>query len=102
MNRKQRIKNTITESLNPVELEIIDESEKHRGHKGLESHIKLLVVSDEFHDMPLIARHRLIKTLLETEFASGMHALSLYLLTPIEREKNSKKIPASPPCRGGE
>lgn len=102
MNRKQRIQHTITERLNPMELEIIDESERHRGHNGLESHFKLLVVSVAFNDMPLIARHRMVKTLLEPEFSSGMHALSLYLLTPAEREKSSKTMPTSPPCRSKE
>jgi BolA protein len=102
MNRVERIKQTLTEALKPNELEIMDESAKHRGRKDQESHMKLLVVSAEFKGMPLIARHRLVKDLLKEEFSLGMHALSLHLLTPEEWEKSTKVAPVSPPCRGGE
>lgn len=51
-------------------IEVVDESHKHAGHaamKGLnkaETHFAVVIVSNKFEGMPLIARHRLINDVL--------------------------------------
>lgn len=81
----------------PTRLEIADESHRHKAGQGAQSHFKVEIVSARFTGMPRIGRHRLVYSLLNDEFAAGMHALTLRLLSPEEQ------IPApadSPPCLG--
>ncbi|KAM7363352.1 bolA-like protein isoform 2-T2 [Cochliomyia hominivorax] len=44
----------ITKNLQPVHLEVINESYMHNVPKGAETHFKVLIVSDKFEDLPLI------------------------------------------------
>ncbi len=74
------------ENLNPDHLEIIDDSEKHRGHNGYNSefpsHIRIIIVSASFQGKSLIQRHKMIHNLLSEELAAGLHALSIKANTP--------------------
>ncbi|KAI9137819.1 bola protein, partial [Paraphysoderma sedebokerense] len=78
----------LTQQLNPVSLEIIDDSHKHAGHaamKGLnkkETHFRVNIVSDSFSGKPLIQRHRLVYDILAQEIQDGVHALQLSTKTP--------------------
>ena len=73
-------------SLNPEHLEIIDDSEKHRGHSGYNghfpSHIRIIITSASFQDKSLIQRHKMVHDLLSEELAAGLHALSIKASTP--------------------
>lgn len=44
----------LKENLNPIHLDIINESYMHNVPKNSETHFKIVVVSDKFNDMPLI------------------------------------------------
>jgi BolA protein len=101
MQRAQRIKELLSHHLHPSVLDIEDESHRHHVPQGLETHFKLTIVTTLFDEMTRIARHRLINTLLASEFKNGLHALSLHLYSPTEWENREKKAPASPPCRDG-
>lgn len=48
------IQETLTENLQPVHLEVINESYMHNVPKGSETHFKVLVVSEKFENLPLI------------------------------------------------
>lgn len=74
-------------SLELTELELIDDSHKHAGHAGAKSggHFRLTVVSPKFEGMNLVARHRLVFSLLGTLMQTRIHALSITALTPSER-----------------
>lgn len=50
----QAITAAITESLQPVHLEVINESYMHNVPKGAETHFKVLVISEKFDELPLI------------------------------------------------
>jgi len=88
MNRSERIRLTLDRALNPLKLEIIDESSLHAGHSGAreggETHYRVEVVSTEFIDKSRVARQRLINTLLADEFSGGLHALSIKARAPNE------------------
>lgn len=77
----QRIHAKLMQSLNPVHIEIYDDSDKHAGHAAMrggntqETHFRLVIVSDQFQDKMLIDRHRLVNTLLEDELKASVHAL---------------------------
>lgn len=74
------------ETLSPDHLEIIDDSERHRGHKGYNgqfpSHIRITITSNIFKNKGLIQRHKIIHDLLSEELDSGLHALSIKANTP--------------------
>ena len=62
-------------------LEVIDESEQHRGHAGYqdggESHFRVIIRAPEFADMSRIARHRAVHKALGADLVSEIHALAL-------------------------
>jgi BolA protein len=84
---KEIIKNKL-KSLDPISLEIIDESYLHKGHAGYkeggETHFKIEIISNVFQNMKLIDRHRLVKKLLDEELKTKIHALSLRTKTEEE------------------
>ncbi|MEM1029766.1 MAG: BolA family protein [Myxococcota bacterium] len=100
MNRKQRIETTLAEALSPAHLDVVDESHRHSGGAGAESHYNVTVISSEFQQTLRVKRHRRVHELLADEFERGLHALTLTLLTPDEWRGRSEGI-ASPGCRGG-
>ena len=71
--------------LEPVILEIIDESSKHEGHKGHdgsgESHFNLTIVSDSFKGKSMVNRHKMVYNLLSIELKAKIHALALKTIT---------------------
>lgn len=100
MSRYQRIIDLV-QTLNPVECHLTDDSHQHSVPKGAESHFTLLVVSQAFDGLSLVARHRLVNDLCADEFQQGLHALSLHLYTPVEWTKKQGAIPDAPQCLGG-
>ncbi len=97
MHRKDRIKQLLTKTFLPLQLRIEDESHTHR-RPGVETHFHVMMVSEQFNHYSRIERHRQVHTLLCDEFATGLHALSLYLYTPEEYQKKEKN-PQSPKCQ---
>lgn len=69
-------------SLHPVRLEIIDESEGHRGHggwrEGGETHFRVRMASPDFAGLGHVARHRLVHATLG-DIVPRIHALALEL-----------------------
>lgn len=97
MTREQRIIALLSEHLQPVFLEVLNESNNHHVPAGSETHFKITMAAAKFRELSLVERHRLINTLLAKEFKQGLHALSLHLYTPEEQ----KPSPQSPACRDG-
>lgn len=99
-----KIAQTIEDKLQqlvPQHLEVHNESHGHRVPVGSESHFKVVVVSERFDGQRLLARHRLINSLLAEELAGPVHALAIHTYTPAEWLQNQQQFPASPACRGG-
>ena len=71
----------LTEAFAPSLLEIIDDSEKHRGHAGYqeggESHWQIVIASPAFESMNRLARHRAIHTALGKDIIGRIHALAI-------------------------
>lgn len=51
---EQAIANALTEKLQPIHLDVVNESYMHNVPKGAETHFKVLVVSAKFESLPLI------------------------------------------------
>ena len=68
--------------LAPSQLEIIDESESHRGHggwrEGGETHFRIRMSSPRFEGLNRVARHRLVHQTLG-DIVPRIHALALEL-----------------------
>jgi BolA protein len=73
----------LSANLNPTGIEIEDESHQHSGHR-IETHFKVLVVSEVFDGLSRVARQRIINDLLKQEFETGLHALTQRTHTPAE------------------
>ena len=89
MVRQERIVARLTEALDPILLEVVDESDRHAGHadarEGGETHYRARIVSGQFTGLGRVARHRLVYGLLTAEFADGLHALALVADAPGEQ-----------------
>ena len=101
MTMQENIRSKIQQRLNPMHLEVTNESHMHNVPEGSESHFKVTVVSDSFTGEKLIARHRLVNKILADELKTQIHALALHTLTPDEWFEKGGRVPASPECLGG-
>ena len=75
-------------ALDPVTIEIIDDSAKHAGHAGAKSgggHFRLTIVSPRFAACRTMERHRLVYDALGPLMKREIHALSISAKTPDER-----------------
>jgi len=83
-----RIRAKLTGGLQPLRLDITDDSHLHAGHAGAreggESHFTVEVVSAAFEGMGRVARQRLVYGLLQEELAGPVHALALRTIAPSE------------------
>ena len=87
------IREKLQAGLDPVRLEIEDDSGRHAGHHheggvdgraGGESHFNVTVVSAAFEGQGRVQRQRAVNDLLRDELAGPVHALSIRALTPAE------------------
>jgi len=86
MNRIEKMRTHLA-ALNPVTLEIIDESHKHAGHAGARDgggHYLLQIVTSQFTGKSTMARHRMIYSALEEMLKREIHALNIQAKTPDE------------------
>lgn len=74
--------------LEPETLELVDESEKHRGHAGWQpgggTHWRLLIVSPRFADKTTLSRHRMVYASLGELMQHPIHALTIQARVPGE------------------
>ncbi|MFI0400398.1 MAG: BolA family protein [Thiolinea sp.] len=100
MNMQGQIEAKLRQAFSPEVLEVINESHLHNVPPGSESHFKAVIVSEQFNDKRLVARHRLVNQALVTELGQ-IHALALHTLTPEEYFKRAGAVADSPLCMGG-
>jgi len=76
-------------TLSPSYLDIQDDSALHAGHAGNSGggHFTVTIVSDDFMDLPLIKRHRLVYDATKALLTNDIHALSIKAHTPAEWQK---------------
>jgi BolA protein len=76
-------------ALAPEQLEVHDESHRHRGHAGAadgRGHFRVRIVSPRFAGQTRLARHRLVYAALGAELESEVHALAIQALAPDEAD----------------
>ncbi|MBG53763.1 MAG: BolA family transcriptional regulator [Rhodobiaceae bacterium] len=88
MRVQDQIREILEKALQPVRLEVQDNSHLHAGHAGArpegESHFHVTVVAAVFDGLTRVARHRRVNALLASLLATQVHALQLTTLTPAE------------------
>lgn len=81
MSVTEQIRERLTAAFEPTELEVVDDSERHRGHAGYqeggESHFNVRIRAATFAGQSRIARHRAVHAALGAELVGRIHALSL-------------------------
>ena len=100
MSMLETIQDKLEQAFAPEFLEVLNESDMHNVPRGSESHFKVTLVSDEFEDLMLIKRHRLVNKVLEDELQQ-IHALALHTFTSDEWFDKGGRVAASPLCEGG-
>ncbi|MFQ5698536.1 MAG: BolA family protein [Myxococcota bacterium] len=85
--RAERLDRCLRAALEPEHLEVVDESERHRGHPGAASgggHFRVTLVARRFAGCSRLERHRLCYEALGSEMGREVHALALRTFTPEE------------------
>lgn len=85
--RVAAIRRRLEQALDPAELEIIDESHLHRGHPGARDgrgHFRVRIVSDVFHGLPRLARHRRVYAAVGDLMTTDIHALNIEAISTNE------------------
>lgn len=75
--------------LEPITLEIIDDSARHAGHAGARngsSHFQLRIISAQFSGKNTVARHRMIYSALGDMMKHDIHALNILAQAPDETD----------------
>jgi BolA protein len=87
-SRAERIRAALAAAFPGAEIAVVDDSGRHIGHAGArpegETHYAVQVVTPGFAGLSRIERSRRVHAALAAEFGTGLHALSLRLLTPEE------------------
>lgn len=85
--RMERIEQRLRAALEPIELQLDDESALHAGHAGAASgggHYQLRIVSSKFEGLKLVMRHRLVYDSVHDMMRGEIHALAITALAPSE------------------
>jgi BolA protein len=75
-------------ALEPLSLDLVDESAQHAGHAGARpggnTHWRLDIVSPRFSGKPTVARHRMVYQALGELMQHPIHALAISARSPEE------------------
>ena len=74
---ESQIVNTLKTSMDLFSLKIINESFMHNVPEGSESHFKIVIVSEDFLNLTMIQRHKLVYKKLNN-LMTKIHALSIH------------------------
>ena len=81
MDYVTKIDKTLRKKFEPVFLEVLDESELHRGHvgfkNGIQTHFKIVISAKIFEKMSRVSRERAIHKAIGSSMMKNIHALSI-------------------------
>lgn len=89
-SRVLEIRRRLNVALQPVILEISDDSHLHVGHAGAQDgrgHFSVRIVSPSFAGAGRLQRHRMVYKALDELMQSDIHALAIEALAPEEVEE---------------
>jgi BolA family transcriptional regulator, general stress-responsive regulator len=96
---KAQIERLLTEALQPLALEVQDDSHLHAGHAGAREggHYSVHIVAAAFAGLNRVARHRLVYDSLNSVMPRGIHALAIVARAPDEAASSLSPHPAPSP-----
>lgn len=81
MTRGDKIRQRLEAAFQPRLLEVVDDSERHRGHAGYQeggqSHYRVTIAADAFAGLGRVERHRAVHAALGRDLVAEIHALAL-------------------------
>lgn len=81
MRTAEEIRARLATAFGPDRLEVVDESEAHRGHAGYreggQSHFRVTIRAEGFAGMGRVARHRAVFAALGPDLIARIHALAI-------------------------
>lgn len=84
MTVADEIHSKLASAFSPTTLEVIDESEQHRGHAGYQeggqSHFRVRISSEAVGGATRIARHRAVHGAIGPELIGRIHALAIEMV----------------------
>jgi BolA protein len=90
MTVRDKIRARLTEAFSPASLDVVDESELHKGHAGHrpegESHFRIKITAEAFRGKSRVSSHRMIYHELAGEIAEGVHALAIEARAPADND----------------
>ena len=93
---QNKIDKLLRDNLNVSKLIIKNESNKHNVPPNSESHFNVQIVSDDFQDLSLIQRHKIVYKAIESLLAE-IHAFSITAITTSELKENTS-LRDTPDC----
>lgn len=75
----EAIRASLERMLQPLALEVDDDSHLHAGHAGAREgrHFSVRITSERFNGLSRVARHRLVYDALHSLIPQGIHALAI-------------------------
>lgn len=85
MSVAETLRTKLVSAFSPEHLEVIDESEQHRGHggwrEGGESHFRIVMTASRLAGQTRVAQQRAVNRVLAEELAGPVHALAMEIRT---------------------
>jgi BolA protein len=83
----ERLEQRLRAALQPITLEVVDESFQHAGHAGANgsgygTHFRVRITSHLFTGKSAVMRHRLVYDALQDFIDQGLHALAIEAQPP--------------------
>jgi BolA protein len=83
----KQVDQRLRETLQPIALEVVDESYQHNGHAGANgsgfgTHFRVRITSHLFTGKSAVMRHRLVYDALQDFMDQGLHALAIEAQLP--------------------
>ena len=100
MSIQADIERKLAERLQPVAMEVTNESHMYSVPPNSETHFKVVLASPLFVGKRQVQRHQAVYAILKEELAGGVHALALHTFAP-EEWALVATTPDSPDCMGG-
>lgn len=81
MSVRDAIEAALAAEFTPSFIEVLDESERHRGHAGWReggnTHFRIIIASEKLDGLSRVEQHRAINAALADQFDAGLHALAI-------------------------
>ncbi|QCI18428.1 BolA family transcriptional regulator [Buchnera aphidicola (Aphis nasturtii)] len=87
----EKIKNYLISKMNISNIEIYNNSKFHKHDNNTLTHLKIIIISDDFNNKQKINRHRLIFQRLNEVYKKNIYSITLYTYTLYEWKHKKHK-----------